>query len=765
MGLFYRRPLCFFAFIFVAFSLIGFFVSIKIALLLLVGCTVFLLSLGAVSLLKKTKKRIFLFGAMLSLSVALVAVGYSILSVALPLKSAERYVGEQEVLAEVVREEYRSDDYVLYSVRLLQIGEERTKISATLSCHSAEDFAPMDRVIAMAELSAFEERNRDGALLHASIDKEMPIYLQRTSETISWQNFLRSPSGIRVLSERAQRLLRETMLSQLGERVGGLASAFFLGDRSALSEAAVRDFSRSGTSHLMAVSGLHFSILFGALDLLLRGLCCPKKGRIFFLSIGSIAFLFLTGFSMSACRAAMMLYALYFAFLIREEHDSITALFLSFSLIVFLSPYAIVDLGLWMSFLATLGILTLYPLLSEKIPRARGRAHLRKLFLNSFREALILILLTLIATLFLLPVLWLYFGEVSIVSLLANPIVSPLANLFLISIPIWLLSSRIPFLSAIVGAFLRGVASAILSVIDFFSKAPLATVSLNYAFCRVLIPLFSLAMIAVLLLRFRRKWLVFVPPILLILVFSLCFVIVRMSERVPNVEYISQRGGEEAILISDGDAAAICDMSGGSLWLYREIFARVSEMTATEIESVVLTQYHESHPSSMVYLLGTELIRTLYLPVPCDVESGAIAAELWEIATDAGSEVVFYESGRISMTEHIRADIELGQKEADAFAVTLISTSETVTYATCGWLETAGTEQIEERVAKSKTLIVGAHGDGPSEDYGALAFERGLLEKVIYSSEKSASRHRLRLDGVERYIVRKRDWSWVFPLP
>ncbi len=765
MGLFYRRPLCFFAFLAVAFSLIGFLLSLELGIFLFGVLAVFLLAIGAVYLWKKPNRRILFLTSLLSLSVAIFSLGYSILSVGLPSRSAERFVGERKVLAEILREEYRADDYAIYSVRLLQIDEEKTKHSATLECRSSESFSPTDRILASAEISVPEERSRDGSLLRVSIAKDEPIYLQRVSETTSWKDLCLSLSGIRILSERCQRFLRETMCESLGESIGGLASAFFLGDRSALPTTVVRDFTRSGTSHLMAVSGLHFSILFGALELLLRALCCPKKGRIAVMSVGSVVFLFLTGFSMSACRAAIMLYALYLNFLLREENDSVTSLFVSFALIIFISPYAIVDLGLWMSFLATLGLLTLYPILNEKIPRARRKARVIRFLLNALREALLLVIITVIATLFLLPILWLFFGEFSTVSLLVNPLVSFPANAFLICIPIWLLCSPIPILSSLLGACLKLFGSAILSMLSYFARIPSATVSLNYAFCRVLVPLFAVAMIAVLVLRFRRKWLVFLPPIALVIAFSVCFSVVRFSERTPTATYVSYTGGNDAVWVIDGDEAALCDFSNGSPWLYRELTEKFSQTTATEIESVVLTQYHETHPSSMSYLLESEIVRTLYLPPPRDAESTVIATELWKIAHDAGSEVVVYEGGEVPLTENVSADIELGASDTDAFAVTLMGSNEKISYVTKKWLEGAEEKRTAARLTESQTLIVGGHSGSPTEEYGAVISERGSLERVIYPTEKSAAYHRLRLDGVERAIVRKKHWSWEFPIP
>lgn len=765
MGLFYRRPLCFFAFLLVAFSLLGFFVSVEIGLLLLLVLAVILLGVGVFYLWKKPKRRILFLTSLLSLGVAIFSLGYSLLSVGLPLKSAEGFVGERKVLAEILREEYRSEEYAIYSVRLLQIEEEKTNISATLECYSSEKLSSMDRILAEAEVSAPEERSRDGSLLRVSVAKDEPIYLQRASETLSWKNFLFSFSGIRMLSERCQRFLLETMRSSLGESTGGLSSAFFLGDRSALPTTVVRDFTRSGTSHLMAVSGLHFSILFGALELLLRAFCCPKKGRVAVMSLGSLAFLFLTGFSMSACRAAIMLYVLYLNFLLREENDSITSLFVSFAIIVLISPYAVVDLGLWMSFLATLGLLTLYPIVNEKLPRVSRKRKVLRLVWNGVREAIVLVIITVIATIFLLPILWMFFGEVSTVSLLVNPLISLPANAFLVLIPIWLLCSPIPILSEVIGACLKLLCSAILSMLSFFSRLPSATVSLNFTFCRVLVPLFAMAMIAVLFLRFRRKWILFLPPLAFVIAFSICFTVVQFSEREPSATYVSHSGGNEAILVMDGDEVALCDVSNGSPWLYWELTEKISQTTATEMESIVLTGYNERHPSSMSYLLQSEVVRTLYLPKPYDAESTEIATELWTIAHDAGSEIVVYEGGEVPLTENVSADIEILPSEKKAIAVTMGEGQGKISYATQEWLRISAEESISERLTQSKTLIVGGHGGSPSEHYGATIAERGSLERIIYPTEKSATYHRLRMGGVERAIVKKKKWSWEFPLP
>ena len=763
MGLFYRRPLCFFAFLFVAFSLFAFFSPTAVALWGFRVLAVVLFA-GICGLIFLKKKRVLCLTAVISLAVAMLAVAHSLLFVTLPMQKAERFAGEHTFVAEIVREKYRDDDYARLSVRLVQIDGEATDIPATVTLYSHNEFSPNDRIAARGELLPMGEKDRDGDLLWGILDEETEIYYQANSQRgASWARLLLSPSGIVTLSQRCQSALREYMISHLGEESGALAAAFFVGDRSALSASAVRDFGRAGVSHLMAVSGLHFSVLLGALDLLLRKLLCPKKGRIVIVTIGSVFFLFLTGFSMSACRSALMLYALYINFLFQEEADSITSLFCSFALIVLISPLAITDVGLWMSFLATLGLLTLYPMISEKIPRPSVKNILWRKVLLLLRETLMLVLMTVIATLFLLPVLWVLFGEISIVSLLANPILSVLSYPFLVGIPIWLLLSPIPLVGQGLGFILSFFSDAILSLTAFFSHLPSPALSLNYRFCDLLIPIFAVGMIAVLVLRFRRRWLALIPPIAVILAFSVCFCVVRFSERTPSVCYLSTLGHHEALWVSDGDEAAICDLSGGAPWLYGELRDKLSSSTATEFSSLVLTTYTQRHSDSLGEFLTQEVVRTLYLPLPHDREEQEIAAELWRIATDAGSEVVFYGDGVLLLTDSVSVEISILASEAFAVALTVRGAETSLSYVTPSYLKNTETKELEARLGKSQTILVGGYRAKKSDGFDQRLVGQGSAERVIYCTEERYGT--LSVVGAEQYAATDDVWTWEFSLP
>ena len=137
-----------------------------------------------------------------------------------------------------------------------------------------------------------------------------------------------------------------------------------MGDRENLDSGIKHAYSRLGISHILAVSGLHLTIIVGGLGWILTQFHVPKKIRSLILIAGAFFFAWLCGFSASIVRAAVMLTFFYLADMVGERNDSSTSLFLAVFLIVCFHPNAVYDAGMWLSFFATLGILTVMPTLS-----------------------------------------------------------------------------------------------------------------------------------------------------------------------------------------------------------------------------------------------------------------------------------------------------------------------------------------------------------------------------------------------------------------
>ena len=159
----------------------------------------------------------------------------------------------------------------------------------------------------------------------------------------------------------------QSKISSACESDGGdFIVSLILGNKYALDSNIRADFKVLGISHILAISGMHISILMFGIQYILSTFNFKKWLRI----VITIAFTFLyvgiSGFAASALRAAFMLCVVSLAKLSRRDNDSYTSLALAIGTIIILQPYSVYDLGLWLSFLATLGILVALPFIKEK---------------------------------------------------------------------------------------------------------------------------------------------------------------------------------------------------------------------------------------------------------------------------------------------------------------------------------------------------------------------------------------------------------------
>ncbi|MBO7762518.1 MAG: ComEC/Rec2 family competence protein, partial [Clostridia bacterium] len=266
-----------------------------------------------------------------------------------------------------------------------------------------------------------------------------------------------SPSLAHRLS--AMRIsLSERLKTGMQEEDAALLSAIFLGERTALSDATETAFRRSGLSHVLALSGLHLSILAGYLLRLLHRLRVPRAATFPLLFLFLLGYTAATGFSYSLIRAAVMLLVAELASLLRLIPDSVTSLFLAIAAIALCTPSSVSDLGLWLSFLATLGILCaneLFPKLTKLKKRSRLlHATLFSLVLSTFALVFTLLLTTY------------SFGAFSLLSPFTNLILTPLIHLLLILAPFALL------FPTVAGIPCGLVATACRATVTFFSGLP-----------------------------------------------------------------------------------------------------------------------------------------------------------------------------------------------------------------------------------------------------------------------------------------------------
>ncbi len=178
------------------------------------------------------------------------------------------------------------------------------------------------------------------------------------------------------LLERLRERWRETLRARVDAGPGrALLLALVLGDRSEVDPAMRQALQRTGTSHLLAISGLHIGLI-AALTGGLAGWvwrrtpgCRRVPARLIAVAVGlgfAALYALASGFGLPARRALAMLAIL--AWLLWQRRDGRTADAFSLALILVLAaePTAVLEAGFWLSFVAVAAILTVLPHLRER---------------------------------------------------------------------------------------------------------------------------------------------------------------------------------------------------------------------------------------------------------------------------------------------------------------------------------------------------------------------------------------------------------------
>lgn len=162
-----------------------------------------------------------------------------------------------------------------------------------------------------------------------------------------------------------RRHLAETFLEVYGEENGALLAAMLLGERTFLSEETQSLYKAAGALHVIAVSGLHISLLGLGMYRLLRRIFDAQAPATVISVLCMAAYVFLVGNPPSAVRAFIMFAMGLLAGYWKRTLDTPTALSLSAAIILMGNPFYIGQSSFLLSFLAILAIAVFQPALKE----------------------------------------------------------------------------------------------------------------------------------------------------------------------------------------------------------------------------------------------------------------------------------------------------------------------------------------------------------------------------------------------------------------
>lgn len=184
----------------------------------------------------------------------------------------------------------------------------------------------------------------------------------------SVRNGLLGEAGGLVTIQRWRQTIRDRINAMSGEPQGAaLLNGLVVGDRSGIGQEQWQLFARTGTGHLIAISGLHIGIVFGLMFFVMRRLWCMSRVLPLLLPAQQAAALFglmaagvyaaMAGFAIPTQRALIMLLVFVAGYLLRCPPNPSRALATSLLLVLLWDPQAVLSAGFWLSFMAVGAIL------------------------------------------------------------------------------------------------------------------------------------------------------------------------------------------------------------------------------------------------------------------------------------------------------------------------------------------------------------------------------------------------------------------------
>ncbi|MFA6272423.1 MAG: ComEC/Rec2 family competence protein [Patescibacteria group bacterium] len=287
----------------------------------------------------------------------------------------------------------------------------------------------------------------------------------------------------------------QTINQQLPEPQTSFLGGLLLGAKRGIPDDLMEDFSRTGTTHIVAISGYNITIIAVLLLALCKNIAIPRKQAFWIIIVTLLFFMLITGAQSSVVRAVTMGVIILIAKQLGRLSRITNVLVLAAVIMLLVNPKILIfDAGFQLSFLATMGLIYLSPLLE------RTFAWLPNIF--QIRESFIA---TTSATIFTLPLILYQFGRLSVVAILVNILILPVIPFAMgVGFLTGLLSLIYPPLGTVFSSIVWLLLTYIIQVVKLFSNLPFASINIS-EFSQALLVVGYLLIVVLMIFFTKRK--------------------------------------------------------------------------------------------------------------------------------------------------------------------------------------------------------------------------------------------------------------------
>jgi competence protein ComEC len=302
----------------------------------------------------------------------------------------------------------------------------------------------------------------------------------------------RDPGLLRGSIEDLRREIRRFIERNFSRDNSALIKALVVGDMGGISKDIRTAFTAAGVNHVLSISGLHVAMLGLVVFVLIRYGCSFStflllrwnllKIATFFSFVAVVFYTALAGAMVPTVRSAIMIGVYELAVLLDREEEVFASLTLAALLIGLVWPGVIADISFQLSFLAVLFIVWGMRKVHEWFAATKGDDELpqeKSWITPRLRQAGMHLAVPVLATVGTGPLIAHYFGHLSLVGFIANPLVVPLVGF--IVVPVGLIigfcAVAAPDLASLLTGPAEKLAALTIWMVDAFARFPLANFS------------------------------------------------------------------------------------------------------------------------------------------------------------------------------------------------------------------------------------------------------------------------------------------------
>jgi len=287
---------------------------------------------------------------------------------------------------------------------------------------------------------------------------------------------------LQLMRRNIKKFIKEN--SQSPERE--IIQAMILGDQKEIPKDVMENFNKTGTTHIIAISGFNIGIVAFLSFIIFRLIIKSSKYLLLRFNIIKIStifgiipvilYTFIAGMGISVIRASIMAIIFMIAIILGKNKDLYNSLSLAALIILVISPYSLFDISFQLSFTAVWAIIFITPRLTMMLfsnnpeETLNHNYWIRKIYKN----ICIFFIVSITATLGTIPLIVFYFNRVSTVVLLSNLIVIPILGIM--AIPICMAIIIAVPLSQTLAMFFLNISTYIvhisITLVDFFASIP-----------------------------------------------------------------------------------------------------------------------------------------------------------------------------------------------------------------------------------------------------------------------------------------------------